>query len=243
MCEQINGPRARSISLKVCRSWFSVCPWTSWFCQKFLATRTSISRFICFVSNNYSSFCWYLWIRKFSKCGNGLILFKFLTTSTPCHGCEMLGIPSSHALIWDYDMQDHLPLQFQLCIDTADEPPNQIGYCNIVCSAASDFIMWYPWAVWSNKTIELEIPDHPGDHLRRLDAWLQHEKLKVTGYAAPLLEYLAYVPWKKMHLVSLALHLTRCPRPERTKQHKQLNVIHRVLDLSAFHEGGNAWNE
>ena len=33
-----------------------------------------------------------------------------------------------------------------------------------------------------------------GDHLRRLDAWLQHEKLKVTGYAAPALEYLAYVP-------------------------------------------------
>lgn len=131
MCEQINEPRAQSISLKVCRSWFSVCPWTSWFCQKFLATRTSISRFICFVSNNYSSFCWYLWIQKFSKCGNGLILFKFLTTSTPCHGCEMLGIPSSHALIWDYDMQDHLPLQFQLRIDTADEPPNQIGYCSI----------------------------------------------------------------------------------------------------------------
>ena len=44
---------------------------------------------------------------------------------------EMLGIPSSHALIWDYDMQDHLPLQFQLRIDTADEPPNQIGYCSI----------------------------------------------------------------------------------------------------------------
>jgi len=40
--------------------------------------------------------------------------------------------------------------------------------------------------------------------------------------------------------VSLALHLSRCPRPERTKQHKQLNVIHRVLDLSAFHEDGNA---
>jgi len=33
-----------------------------------------------------------------------------------------------------------------------------------------------------------------GDHLRRLEAWLQHEKLKVTGYAAPALEYLAYVP-------------------------------------------------
>ena len=61
--------------------------------------------------------------------------------------------------------------------------------------------MRYPWAVWNNKTIELEIPDHPGDHLRRLDAWLQHEKLKVTGYAAPALEYLAYVPWKKMQEV------------------------------------------
>eukprot|EP00435_Cladocopium_sp_Y103_P031084 s577_g7.t2 len=33
-----------------------------------------------------------------------------------------------------------------------------------------------------------------GDHLRRLESWLAHEQLKKTGYAAPALEYLAYVP-------------------------------------------------
>lgn len=33
-----------------------------------------------------------------------------------------------------------------------------------------------------------------GDHIRRLESWLAHEQLKKTGYAAPTLEYLAYVP-------------------------------------------------
>lgn len=33
-----------------------------------------------------------------------------------------------------------------------------------------------------------------GDHIRRLESWLAHEQLKKTGYAAPALEYLAYVP-------------------------------------------------
>ncbi|CAE7452134.1 unnamed protein product, partial [Symbiodinium sp. CCMP2456] len=34
-----------------------------------------------------------------------------------------------------------------------------------------------------------------GDHSRRLQAFLEQEKLKTSGFAPPQLEYLAYVPW------------------------------------------------
>ena len=55
--------------------------------------------------------------------------------------------------------------------------------------------------------------------MRRLEAWLHHEQLKSTGYAAPALEYLAWVPWIgrsgcKKHLSIGSLG----ERPERERE-------------------------
>ena len=115
------------------------------------------------------------------------------------HSMSWLGIPGSHAFSWDYDMQGHLHCNFKGALIQQINLPIRWDIAAFVCSADSAvvvFIIPYLWAVWNNGTIiELEIPDHPGDHMRRLEAWLHHEQLKSTGYAAPALEYLAWVPW------------------------------------------------